>query len=116
MSQRTERIQKLARTVLGEAIQGLKDPRVGFATVTAVRVTPDLRHARVYVGVIGDEEERAATMAGLNSARSHLRSVLGDEVRMKYLPELEFELDTLPEEAARMEGIFRELHEQEEEE
>jgi ribosome-binding factor A len=116
MSKRLARVQKLARTVLGEAIQDLKDPRIGFATVTAVRITPDLRHAKVFVSVLGDEDERAATMAGLRSARSHLRGVLGQEVRFKYLPELDFELDTSPEEAVRLEGIINKLHHDEEEE
>lgn len=111
MSQRTEKVQKLAKEVLGKAIQDLKDPRVGFTTVTAVRVTPDLRHARVFVSVFGSEEERSATMAGLESARPHLRQVLGREVRLKYLPEIVFHLDTGPEEAEHLEQVFRRLHE-----
>lgn len=112
-SKRTERVQKLARQVLGEAIHELKDPRIGFATVTAVRVTPDLRHARVFVSVLGSEEEQTETMAGLDSARSHLRSELGRQMRMKYLPELTFELDHGPEEAQRLEGLLKRLHEDE---
>ena len=68
MSQRTERVQRLARVVLGEEIQNLKDPRLGFATVTAVRITPDLRHARVFVSVLGSDDEKASTMAALKSA------------------------------------------------
>lgn len=111
MSQRVEKIQKMAREVLGESIQGLKDPRVGFVTVTDVRITPDLRHAKVYVSVLGSEEERAVTLAGLNSAKPHLRSVLGRQIRTKYLPDLHFFLDTLPEEAERLERIFQKIHE-----
>lgn len=110
MSQRMEKVQKLAREVLGESIQGLKDPRVGFATVTAVRITPDLRHARVWVSVLGDADEQAATMAGLRSATPHLRAELGRQVRLKYLPELQFELDTGPERAQRVEHLLRRLH------
>lgn len=113
MSQRTDRIQKLAKQVLGEAIQDLKDPRVGFATVTTVRVTPDLRHARVFVSVMGSDEERSATMAGLESAKSHLRTELGRQMRLKYLPKIAFELDTGAEEAEHLEEIFRKLHEEE---
>lgn len=108
-----ERVQKVARQVLGEAIHDLKDPRVGFATVTAVRVTPDLRHARVFVSVLGTEEERTETMAGLTSAKSHLRSELGRQMRLKYLPALTFELDTQPEEAEHLEALFKKLHEDE---
>lgn len=106
MSQRMEKLQKLARQVLGEEIQKLKDPRVGFATVTAVKITPDLRHARVFVSVFGSPEESKATMSGLNSAKPHLRSELGRQTRMKYLPELDFELDTGPQEAQKLDEIF----------
>lgn len=113
MTQRMEKVQKLARQVLGEAIQDLKDPRVGFATVTAVRITPDLRHARVWVSVLGSDEEQKATMEGLKSATPHLRGELGRQVRMKYLPELNFELDTGAQEAEHLEEILQKLHEDE---
>jgi ribosome-binding factor A len=110
MSQRTEKVNSLAREVLGEAIQSLKDPRVGFCTVTAVRVTPDLRHAKVFVSVLGSDEEQAATMAGLRRATRHLRAELGRQVRMKYTPELDFELDHTPEHAERIERLIKRLH------
>jgi len=113
MSQRMEKVQKLARQVLGEEIQNLKDPRVGFATITAVKITPDLRHARVWVSVLGSDDEAKDTMAGLNSARPHLRSELGRQMRMKYLPELVFELDKGAEEAQRLDEIFHKIHSQE---
>ena len=109
MSQRTERVQRLAREVLGEEIQNLKDPRMGFATVTAVRVTPDLRLARVYVSVLGSDEERKSTMAALDSATPLLRTALGHQVRMRYTPELVFELDTGAEEAQRLEEILHRI-------
>jgi ribosome-binding factor A len=113
MTQRTERVQKLAKEVLGEAIQSLKDPRVGFTTVTAVRVTRDLRHARVFISVLGSHDEQDATMQGLESATPFLRGRLGREMRVRYLPELTFELDHGPEEAERLERLFRKLHEHE---
>ena len=108
------RVQKLARRVLGELIQDLKDPRVGFATVTAVRITADLRHARVFVSVLGDEAQQVATMAGLNSARPFFRTEISRQMRLKYSPELVFELDHGPEEAQRLEELFRKLHEKDE--
>jgi ribosome-binding factor A len=114
MSQRIEKVQKLARQVLGEEIQNLKDPRIGFATVTAVRVSADLRHARVFVSVLGTPEERESTIVALKHAAPHLRRELDRQVRMKYSPELKFELDQGPEEAERMEEIFRRLHQEEE--
>ncbi|CAN5634027.1 30S ribosome-binding factor RbfA [soil metagenome] len=107
MSQRLARVQKLARQVLGEAILDLKDPRVGFATVTAVRISADLRHARVLVSVLGSEDEQRDTMAGLESAKPWLRSELGRQVRLRYLPELVFERDEGAERAERLELLLR---------
>jgi ribosome-binding factor A len=115
VSQRTEKVQKLAREVLGEAIQRLKDPRIGFATVTAVRISADLRHARVLVSVYGTEEERSATMAGLRSATPVLRAEIGRQIRMKYLPELHFELDTGTDRAERVERLLKQIHEDDKE-
>ena len=113
MSQRIAKVQKLALEVLGEAIQGLKDPRIGFATLTAVRVSADLRHAKVFVSILGSEEERTNTMAGLVSATPFLRAEVGRQMRLKYLPELTFVLDTGPEEAERVESIIKQIHEEE---
>jgi ribosome-binding factor A len=113
VTQRTERVQKLAKEVLGEAIQSLKDPRVGFTTVTAVRVTRDLRYARVFISVLGSHDEQDVTMQGLKSATPFLRGRLGREMRVRYLPELTFELDHGPEEAERLERLLRKLHEHE---
>jgi ribosome-binding factor A len=107
-----ERVQKLAREVLGETIQTLKDPRIGFTTVTAVRVTRDLRYARVFISVLGSHEEQDATMKGLKSATPYLRGQLGREMRVRYLPELTFELDHGPEEAERLERLLNRIHEE----
>ena len=114
MSQRTEKVQRLAREVLAEEIQLLKDPRIGFATIVAVRVSTDLKHARVFVSVFGDTEQQNQTMKGLRSATPHLRSELGRQMRMKYLPELTFELDHGVEEAERVESLLRRIHQEEE--
>ena len=114
MSQRTEKVQKLARQVLGELIGELKDPRIGFATVTTVRITPDLRHARVWISVLGSEEEQKATIEGLDSAKPRLRKELGHQMRLKYLPELIFELDHQIDEAIRVEKLLHKLHDEDE--
>ena len=106
---RLGRVQRLAKQVLGELIQGLKDPRVGFATVTAVRISADLQHARVLVSVLGTDEEQALTMQGLVSATPYLRAEMGRQMRMKYLPELTFEQDKGPEEAERLEALLHRL-------
>ena len=94
VTQRTEKVQKLARQVLGELIHDLKDPRIGFATVTAVRITPDLRHARVFVSVLGSRG-RAEGDDGRPRERQAVPAQASSAARcgMKYLPELIFELD-----------------------
>ena len=84
------------------AAVNMKDPRVGFTTVMDVRTSPDLRHARVYVSVLGDEEDKQETVGVLQRARGYLRARLGRDITLKYLPELHFELDRTLEQAARI--------------
>lgn len=107
---RANRVAEELREILAEEIPRLKDPRVGFVTVTGVEVTGDLRHARVLYTALGDERERRATAAALRSARAHLRRVIGHQVRIKVLPDLEFEEDRTIESAERIEQLLRELH------
>lgn len=94
--------QEIARLISEE----VRDPRVGFATVMDARVSPDLRHARVYVSVLGDAAEKEAAVEALRRARGFLRGRLGSIVEMRYLPELEFELDRSLERASRIEEIL----------
>lgn len=110
MTERIARVSEEFREILAEEIPKLKDPRVGFVTVTGVKVTPDLRHARVFYTVLGDDRERAATRAGLRSARAHLRSVVGHQVRLKFLPDLEFEEDESAARGARVDELLARLH------
>jgi ribosome-binding factor A len=110
---RTSRVSEEFREILAEEIPRLKDPRVGFVTVTGVRVSADLRHARVFYTSMGDERARRASAAALRSARAHLRRVIGSQVRLKTLPDLEFEEDDTSETADRIETLFRKLHEDE---
>jgi ribosome-binding factor A len=105
---RAERVERLAREVLGEALQELKDPRIGFATITDVKMTPDLRQARVFVSVLGNDESREGSMAAIRHAVPHLRAVLGREVRMKFLPSLEILEDTTAAHGERIEQLLRE--------
>jgi ribosome-binding factor A len=107
---RPSRVSEEFREILAEEIPRLKDPRVGFVTVTGVSVTADLRRARVYYTALGDESARRATAAALRSARGHLRTVIGHQVRMKVLPDLEFEEDETPETADRIDALLRELN------
>jgi ribosome-binding factor A len=105
---RMRRVNEAVREVLSDAMKLLKDPRVGFVTVTDVRTSPDLRHAKVFVSVLGTEDERADTMAGLNSAHGVLQAVVNRELRMKRTPTLEFLYDDTAERAARLEQILSE--------
>jgi ribosome-binding factor A len=103
------RVDEAVREVLGEAVtHDLKDPRVGFVTVTEVRTSPDLRQARVFVSVFGTEEEKAATLQGLSSAHGILQAKIASQLRMKRTPALEFALDDTAEKAARLEAIIEE--------
>ncbi len=110
VGKRPDRVSEEFREVLAEEIPRLKDPRVGFVTVTGVNVTPDLRRATVYYTVMGDESQRKATRAGLRSARGHLRAVLGHEVRLKFLPEIVFEEDESIEHVERVDELLRKIH------
>ena len=88
---RMRRVNEALREVLSARIAaGLKDPRIGFVTVTAVDTSPDLRHGRVYVSVLGTEDERADSLEGLRSSAGYLQSVVGSELRMKRTPTLNF--------------------------
>lgn len=88
------RVNEAVREVLSAHLAaGLKDPRIGFVTVTAVDVSPDLRHGRVFVSVLGSEEEREQTLAGLRSSHGYLQAQVGTELRMKRTPTLEFVYD-----------------------
>jgi ribosome-binding factor A len=106
---RPERVAEAFKEILAAEIPRLKDPRVGFVTVTAVSVTPDLRRARVFYTVMGDEAARRGTAAALRSARKHLRAAAGRQVRLKFLPELEFAQDEGLERAQRVDRILKEL-------
>ncbi|MDP9341638.1 MAG: 30S ribosome-binding factor RbfA [Actinomycetota bacterium] len=113
MTERLDRVSEELREILAWEIGRLKDPRLGFVTVTGVRVTADLRKARVFYTVLGDDAARKGTRAALRSARSHLRAVLGKEVRIKFVPDLEFEEDTELERARRVDELLERIHERE---
>ena len=95
MSQaRMRRVDEAVRAVLGDTIaKDLQDPRVGFVTVTGVKTSPDLRHARVYVSVLGDEHARADSLAALRRAHGFLQGRIAAELMLKHTPALTFEYD-----------------------
>ena len=98
--ERLRRVNEALREVLSARItEGLKDTRVGFVTVTAVETSPDLRHARVYVSVMGDREE---TLAGLEASRGLLQAAIANDIRIKYTPQLNFVYDETVERGMRI--------------
>jgi ribosome-binding factor A len=107
---RVERVGEEFREILAEEIPKLKDPRIGFVTVTGVKVTGDLRRAWIYYTAFGEDKERASTRAGLRSAIPRLRAVIGKQVRLKFLPELEFQEDATLEEATRIDRLIARLN------
>ncbi len=93
-SARLRRVDEAVRAVLSDAIAtDLKDPRVGFITVTSVETSPDLRHARVFVSVLGSDEERQTSLTGLDSAHGFLQGKVARELRLKHTPTLDFRYD-----------------------
>src|SRR6266705_3239975 len=109
MTDRMRRVNESVRQVLSEAIGELKDPRIGFITVTGVETSTDLREARVFVSILGDENNREQSLNGLAAAHGVLQARLGRELRMKRTPQLAFEYDPTVERGVRMSRLIDEL-------
>ncbi len=109
MAERMRRVNESLRQVLSEALLELKDPRIGFVTVTGVQASSDLRHATVYVSVLGNEKKRLKSMSGLDAAHGVLQARISRELRMKRTPQLEFEYDRTVEHGVRMSKLIDEL-------
>ncbi len=111
-----KRSEKVAEAIHEEIsrllVKGIKDPRVGFVTITAVKVTDDLHLATVYFTVVGTDEERKGTEAGLNSAKGFIRKELGKALRMRYTPDLLFRYDETIEYGSRIESLLKQLHDE----
>jgi len=104
-----ELVNEAVRQVLSEALGELKDPRIGFVTVTGVETSTDLREARVFVSVLGTERRRDRTLEGLAAAHGVLQARIGRELRMKRTPQLAFEYDPTVERGVRMSQLIDEL-------
>jgi len=113
-----KRCEKVAETIheviSGLLIKGVKDPRVGFVTITGVKVTDDLRLATIYFSVIGSDAERKETETGLNSAKGFLRRELGKTLTMRYIPDIFFRYDDSVDYGSHIESILKQIHETEE--
>ncbi|GBE57984.1 ribosome-binding factor A [bacterium BMS3Abin01] len=111
--QRMRRVNEAVREVLSETLAaGLKDPRIGFVTVISVDTSPDLKNARVYVSVMGDERQLKETLAGLECSRGYLQSLIGNQLSLRNTPQLSFLHDDSIERGMRIEKLLKE-HEQE---
>jgi ribosome-binding factor A len=109
MSERIRRVNEALREVLSESIGTLKDPRIGFVTVTGVKTSTDLRHATVYVSVLGSESKRKATLEGLQSSHGVLQTRVNRELRLKRTPQLTFEYDPTIERGVRLSRLIDDL-------
>lgn len=108
---RANRIAEQMKKELGDIIgRRLKDPRVGFVTVTDVEVTGDLQIAKIYLTVLGDEQKQEGTLNGLEKAKGFIRSEIGKRIRLRKTPELEFHWDHSFEHGARIDQLLQDLH------
>jgi ribosome-binding factor A len=109
-SHRPERVSELVRKIVAEFLTAdVRDPRIGFVTVTGVEVSPDLTHARVRVSVMGTDEEREKSLEGLGSAARFLRAQLAKALTLRVTPELHFELDRGLEHAQHIDRVLKQL-------
>jgi len=111
-SYRIERINDAIKELLSELLcRKIKDPRIGFITITSVRIAQDLSSARVYYTVMGSDEDRANTLQGLESARNFMRKTVGQELKLRYAPELRFIYDDSLDKAIAIEDAIKKMHE-----
>lgn len=109
---RANRVAEEIKKELGEILTvKLKDPRVGFVTVTDVEVTGDLQQAKIFISVLGDQEKKNETLLGLAKAKGFIRSEIGKRIRLRKTPEISFEYDEALEYGNRIETILRDLKE-----
>ncbi|HLO25067.1 MAG TPA: ribosome-binding factor A [Geobacteraceae bacterium] len=110
MYKRSEKVAEAIHEMVSELlVKGLKDPRIGFVTITGVKVTDDLHLATVFFTVIGSEEEKDATEKGLNSARGYIRKEVGKNLKMRYVPDIIFKFDESVEYGSRIESLLKEI-------
>lgn len=111
MSHRPERLAEAIKKEISDMLRDeLKDPRIGFATITLVEVSSDLRYAKVYISVLGAPEEQKNTLNALERAKGFVRSELGRRIRLRYTPELTFKLDTSIQRGTRVIKLLEEAN------
>ena len=111
---RPERVAQMVQQLLGEIFaRGMRDPRIGFVTITGVKMSPDLREARVYWTVHGDPEQRKHTAKGLDNARGFLRREIAGDLKLRVTPDLHFTYDEAIDRGERIEQLIRQVHDEE---
>lgn len=106
---RMRKVNEMLREVIADEIVELKDPRIGFVTITGVETAPDLRHAMVYYSVLGADEDREKTGIALDRSRSRIQRAVASQSRLKYTPVLEFRLDRSIDEGIHIDQLLREI-------
>ena len=112
-NQRAERVAEVMKAELSEIIRReMKDPRIGFLSITRVKISRDMRHAKIYLSVLGSPEEQQSTLKGMESAKGFLRSELAGRIRIHHMPELQFVLDDSLDYAAKIERQLSHIKEE----
>lgn len=92
--QRSERVQEALRQEISKIVhEEIKDPRIGFITITKVELTKDLRHAKVYFSILGDAKDNSKALQGLNSAKGYIKNIVADRIKLRFVPEIAFKVD-----------------------
>ena len=108
-SPRMRKVNELVREVVADAVVDLKDPRIGFLTITGAETSPDLRHAVIYYSVLGTDQEKSDTAEALEHASSRIQRAIGSETRLRYTPKLDFRVDPSIDEGLRISRILADM-------
>ena len=112
---RPERVQEALRQEISKvALEEIKDPRIGFLTITKVELTKDLRYAKVYFSVLGGAKEKALALKGLNSAKGYIKGVVADRIKLRLVPEISFRIDESIEHTEEIYNLFKRIKKKDE--
>lgn len=113
--QRSERVQEAIRQEISRIVQlEMKDPRLGFITITKVELTKDLRYARVYFSVLGEDKDKKLTLKGLNSAKGYIKGLIADRIKLRFAPEIAFRIDESIEHTRHIDDILNKIRKEKE--
>ena len=113
--QRSERVQEALRQEISKVVlEEIKDPRIGFLTITGVELTKDLRYAKVYFSVLGGAKEKALALKGLNSAKGYIKGVVADRIKLRLVPDISFRIDESIEHTEEIYNLFKRIKKKDE--